>query len=152
MHIRGETHGKRRKYYIHPDIQFPYLRLIVASCAGIILFFIATSIYFTREFVLLISSLGKEYSLSVYSFINATKLLWIGYGILLIFVPALFGFIGLRESHKVAGSLYRLEGVVREMIKGNYPEHVTIRKKDKLHRMAGLLEKLSSNLRKFPKK
>ncbi|MDD5644482.1 MAG: hypothetical protein PHO00_03430 [bacterium] len=57
-----------------------------------------------------------------------------------------FFIIGLYGAHKLAGPSYRLKKEIREIIKGNYPEKINLRKNDLLHDLAVELEQLSASL------
>ncbi len=61
----------------------------------------------------------------------------------------LFGGIFLYTvvfSHRIAGPVHRLNGILRKMLDGEYPESITLRRGDFLHSTADLLEQLSRKL------
>lgn len=61
----------------------------------------------------------------------------------------LFGGIFLYTiviSHRIAGPVHRINGILRKMLEGEYPETVTLRRGDFLHSTAALLEQLSRKL------
>lgn len=49
-------------------------------------------------------------------------------------------------SHRIAGPVHRINGILRKMLSGEYPETVTLRRGDFLHSTAALLEQLSRKL------
>ncbi|HJX14987.1 MAG TPA: hypothetical protein VJ386_04585 [Candidatus Deferrimicrobiaceae bacterium] len=49
-------------------------------------------------------------------------------------------------SHRIAGPIYRINSVLQLMLKGEYPEKVTLRKGDHFQSTAELLESLSRQL------
>ncbi len=64
---------------------------------------------------------------------------------------AIFIFCGvfaytLVMSHRIAGPIYRINAVLRDMIEGKYPEAVSLRKGDHLQDTADLIARLSRKL------
>lgn len=57
-----------------------------------------------------------------------------------VFVYTLF------VSHRIAGPIYRINSVLREMIEGRYPDKVALRRGDHFHATADLLTELSRKL------
>lgn len=57
-----------------------------------------------------------------------------------VFVYTLF------VSHRVAGPIYRINSVLRDMIEGRYPDKVSLRRGDHFHTTADLLTELSRKL------
>ena len=49
-------------------------------------------------------------------------------------------------SHRIAGPIHRINHVLQMMLRGDYPERVTLRKGDHFHQTAELLEQLSRQL------
>lgn len=49
-------------------------------------------------------------------------------------------------SHRIAGPIYRINAVLRMLLRGEYPKHVTLRKGDYFHDTAELLEQLSRRI------
>jgi hypothetical protein len=65
-----------------------------------------------------------------------------------VWPAALFIFGGafvytLVFSHRIAGPVYRINAVLRQMLQGEYPDKVTLRRGDFFHDTAELLESLS---------
>jgi hypothetical protein len=65
-----------------------------------------------------------------------------------VWPAALFIFGGafvytLVLSHRIAGPVYRINAVLRQMLQGEYPDKVTLRRGDFFHDTAELLESLS---------
>jgi hypothetical protein len=68
-----------------------------------------------------------------------------------IWPAVLFVLVGmflftLRFSHRIAGPIYRINTVLQMMLKGEYPNRVTLRKGDHFQSTAELLEALSRQL------
>ena len=49
-------------------------------------------------------------------------------------------------SHRIVGPIHRINQVLHKLLKGEYPESVTLRKGDHFHQTAELLERLSRQL------
>lgn len=49
-------------------------------------------------------------------------------------------------SHRIAGPIYRIDAVIRQMIAGEYPDKVALRRGDHFHETADLLTALSRKL------
>jgi len=49
-------------------------------------------------------------------------------------------------SHRIAGPIHRINDTLARMIRGEYPDHVTLRRKDHFHATAELLTELSRTL------
>jgi hypothetical protein len=68
-----------------------------------------------------------------------------------IWPAALLSFAGvfvyaLRFSHRIAGPVYRIDAVLRQMLRDEYPETVTFRENDHFQPTAQLLTELSRKL------
>jgi hypothetical protein len=63
-----------------------------------------------------------------------------------LFVLAGLFVYTLRFSHRIAGPIYRINQVLHNMLRGEYPGSITLRKEDHFHQTAELLERLSQQL------
>lgn len=68
-------------------------------------------------------------------------------GLFILLVGVSSGIYALFVSHRVAGPAYRLEMMIRQIIKGEYESEIKLRRKDYLSNIAYALNELSKKLK-----
>lgn len=139
---KREIMKKRKKFFVYPSIQLNYISLLAGSGLVLSLFY---SIFFLYIYSQASSSLlllveGNE--LLERYLLTTEKLLLIGSILIIIFSGLLLATIALLHSHRVAGPLYRIEKILEEMKEGKNPGKITLRKGDRVERLAELLEEV----------
>lgn len=90
--------------------------------------------------------LNSERAIAVFESIR----LW---GFALIAVTALLAFtaffVGLRQAHRIAGPLYRLNKYLGFLLAGNYGERVTLRESDEFREIADKINTLADRLEAY---
>lgn len=134
---------KRRRYLVKKGLQFRYIGTILLA-----VFIIAATCIVSTYYSLLIllgEKLANVYPqgrlVSILKDVNLIVLYRV-----LILVPFVM-IIGLFLSHKIAGPLFRMEKVLRDIGKGNFDIHVKLRKGDELKGMAEAINDMTANLK-----
>ncbi len=135
---------KRKKYLVKRGLQFRYIGAILLT-----VFFIAVVCAFTTYYNLLII-LGEKLA-NVYPqgrlmvTLRSTSLVILFRVILLIPFVAL---IGLLLSHTIAGPIFRMEKVLKEVGEGKLDVDIKLRKRDELKDFAEVINEMTDNLKK----
>lgn len=123
----------RSLYYIHPEIQFPFTRLMTTLMA-IELLILGLVLIITERVELQLSQ-----DLSIY----------FQYGILLVTIlafSALNMILTAKLTHRIAGPLVQIQRVMDKARKGDYSVRAHIRTDDSLHEVARDLNLLLESL------
>lgn len=123
----------RRLYYIHPRIQFTFMRYVTVLVSVELICFAAVLLAaekYAREF-------PEDYAVYIY------------YGAILLMVllfSAMNMYFGARFSHRIAGPLVQLERVLSKAIRGDYSVRVRLRANDYLQEVSENLNELLQHL------
>lgn len=135
---------KRKKYLVKRGLQLRYIGAILAT-----VFFIAAICAFTTYYNLLII-LGEKLA-NVYPqgrlivTLRSASLVILYRVILLIPFVAL---IGLLLSHRIAGPIFRMEKVLKEVGEGKLDVNIKLRKRDELKDLAEVINDMAAKLKK----
>ncbi len=134
---------RRRHYFLAKKFQLRYAGLIL------IIAFVAALVSGITVFYTMWDILGEKlaavypHGLFDYTFKKVMSLLARNMGILTFFI---FAF-GILISHRIAGPVYRLKRVIREMGEGNLDSPVYLRRTDELHDLAEEINEMQRKLR-----
>ena len=132
---------RRRRYVVNPPLQYRFvgimllvLLLMTAGALG--------SVYFALWVVLQLYNLTTN-SLAIAQLTTAGLVVTVE---LLLMAPVVV-WIGIRQTHKVAGPLLRIHGAVQRMAQGDLNIHLKLRKGDALVELAEAINALAASLR-----
>lgn len=123
----------RRLYYIHPKIQFTFIRYMTVLmsieiiCFAIVLLFVEN----------ITKSYPKDYS--VYAYYGSTLVMVLLFSVINI-------YFGARFSHRIAGPLVQLQRVLSRATRGDYSVRVRLRSNDYLQEFSGSLNEFLQHL------
>lgn len=134
---------RRRKYLIKRGLQFRYIGAILVTVFIVALICVTTTYY--SLLVLFGEKLANVYpqgrlmvTLKQVNLIVLSRIL-----ILLPFVAV----AGLLLSHRIAGPVFRIEKVLKEIGDGNFDIQVHLRKRDELKDVAAAINQMNLNLK-----
>lgn len=132
----------RREYYIYPDIQFKYIRLVILLMALVTILILYT--VDQTSYGILARKLSiicpEENMRGVYSLFNSTLVLRLLVMVSVVIVTTIY------LSHRVAGPVFRIERELREMSHGDFTRRIVLRKNDDLKKLAAELNRLISRV------
>ncbi len=70
----------------------------------------------------------------------------------ILLITPLFVLIGVVLSHRIAGPVYRIGTYIDSLVRGDYSESLTLRKKDELKELAKKMTQLCHKLREDAEK
>ncbi len=129
----------RRLYYIHPKIQFTFIRYMTVLmsieiiCFAIVLLFVEN----------ITKSYPKDYS--VYAYYGSTLVMVLLFSVINI-------YFGARFSHRIAGPLVQLQRVLSRATRGDYSVRVRLRSNDYLQEFSGSLNEFLQHLEEIQEK
>lgn len=132
----------RREYYIYPDIQFKYIRLVILLMALVTILILYT--VDQTSYGILARKLSivcpEENMRGVYSLFNSTLVLR------LLVMAAVIVVATMYLSHRIAGPVYRIERDLNEVSQGDLTRRIVLRKTDDLKRLANELNGVISRM------
>jgi hypothetical protein len=109
-----------------------------------VFFLVGLALVFAPSFYLLASTNDpKALENAATEFLLLHKRIWPA---AILSFAAVFVF-ALRFSHRIAGPVYRINAVLRQFLRDEYPERITFRKNDYFVSTAALLEQLSAKMK-----
>ena len=150
--VKKREMKKRKKLFVYPSIQLNYISLLAGSGLILSLFYSIFFLYIYSQATSSLLLLVEGNQLLEQYLLTTEKLLFIGCILIIIFSGLLLATLALLHSHKVAGPLYRLEKVLEEMKEGKSPGKITLRKGDRVERLAALLEEVGKVMETNQKK
>ncbi len=138
----AKRHFMRRQYLVQKSLQFKYMLLVLFAII-VVSGMIVWTVYFTH-WVLITEHLAgieaKTMLTEIFQKINMMLLLEIPVALIIA------AFASILVSHKVAGPVYRLERVAKEVAKGNLVHHLQLRKHDELKNLASAFNSVIENM------
>ena len=132
----------RKKLLVEKSLQLKYMALVLFTIIGIVSVFILT-LYFTYWSIITpnLSSIQAQATLdSVFQKLNLFLMVEIP---IILIIAALASII---ISHKVAGPVYRLQKVAREVAKGDLTQNVRLRSDDELKNLSAAFNTVIENM------
>jgi methyl-accepting chemotaxis protein len=129
---------------IKTKLQLKYLKLIVATIV-IIMIITTLTVYATFHLTLSTAQLGRyaEARLSeIFSWLN-----WLLVGECIVFA-LIAGFMSLKLTHRIAGPLFRVEKMVRDIAEKGVAEPIRIRQDDDLQELVDQINNMITRLSK----
>jgi len=139
---------KRKIFIINKKYQFRYLFIIIST-----MLISMASVYFTVFYVIWNKVIDEFFFVPEASkkladiFVQTSQLLVIP----VILLAVIFTFAGIILSHRVAGPIFRVECVARELAKGNLDIKIKFRKGDELQELADSLNGMITGIRSMVK-
>ncbi len=133
----------RRRYFIAPEFQIRYIRVILIIMFGVGAL-AAYTVYY-QAMVVMGSKLANVYPqgrlVAIVKSVNIQILLS-----LLLLTP-LVVLIGIMLSHRIAGPIYRMERFLEGIANGDITRFITLRKRDELKSLADGINTVVKSLR-----
>lgn len=136
---------KRSRYVVNKKLQGAYVRMVILPMVLIALAVLLAQ-HYTYWFSFYWSFLGKPEIISYLDNWYTLDITKEGLGIKIFFLIAIFGAVGILNSHRVAGPLYKIEKILRGVSQGNIRERLILRKNDELHEVAAVINQFLHNL------
>jgi len=116
----------RRLYYIHPSIQFTFIRYMTVLMSIELISF-AVVLVLVGQYA---SEFPKDYA--VYIYYGSTLLM-------VLLFSAMNMYFGARFSHRIAGPLVQFQRALSQAMRGDYSVRVRLRANDYLQEVSGSL-------------
>ncbi len=129
---------RRKKYLIDRPFQLKLLVMVI-SLLLIHTILVLAAVFLPTALVLYSNLPLERKNDAAKSILLFHKTIWPG----IVAVIALFGYVSIFFSHKIAGPIYRIKMALREMAAGNYSNRITLRKGDELVDVAEHINALS---------
>lgn len=138
---------RRRKYLVKAGLQFRYIGAILGTV------FVIAAVCITTTYFNLLVLLGEKLA-NVYPqgrlMITLQEVNLVAFYRVLILIPFV-ALVGLLLSHRIAGPVFRIEKVLKDVGKGNLNVSLQLRKKDELKSMADTINDMTAALRETEK-
>lgn len=138
----------RKRILIGRKLQFKYVSVILisvlVSCALIVL-----TVYFSCWSLLAEKNTNDQTAAIIGNILDNINILLL-FELPIVLVIA--GLIGLIISHKIAGPVYRLEKVARDVSRGDLTSNVNLRRDDELKNLSDAFNSVIDNMQRLVKK
>ncbi|MBN2124598.1 MAG: methyl-accepting chemotaxis protein [Deltaproteobacteria bacterium] len=145
---------KRRQYIVDPEFQYAFIRkvsLLAVLMVVMSLSFLALVYYLYGDIRIEIVQPDPFASTDSLKVMKETRglldLLWPVLALCLLATLAVTFFFGVLVSHRMAGPIFRIRRVLREMAAGDLRGEVRLRKKDSFKNLAAEISELKKTLR-----
>ena len=121
-------------------------KLQIRLCLKFLSLIIFFSLYLVVNYFIIIWPIVLEFipKALIFSLKNQIIFRLYCFGIVLVVLLSIIIIIFL---HRIAGPVYHIESAINEIIKGNYPESIKLRKKDELKGIADKLNQIITKLK-----
>lgn len=136
---------RRSRYLVKKNLQASYIRMVILPMLLITLTVLLVQ-HYIYWFSFYWAFLGEPEIVSYLENGYALDITKEGLGIKIFFLIAIFGAVGILNSHRVAGPLYKIEKILRGVSQGNIRERLILRKNDELHEVAAVINQFLHNL------
>ncbi|NIO15982.1 MAG: hypothetical protein GTN70_03115 [Deltaproteobacteria bacterium] len=136
---RGKN--RRKKFYIDREIQMGITVRFLAIFLAFI-FLTTCAVFIPSSIKLLSHAPAEELIQPAQEFLILKSRVW-PMALVVMLAAVVYTVI---FSHRIAGPIQRLNSELRNIISGNYPERIRLRKKDYFKETASLLEELSQEM------